>query len=81
MRFSEIADALPALPEQIQVAAGRPLRAAQQLLARTQLLKPATVGPPIDIVELANLCGVQVVERMFPDDNISGLLSSWNPAP
>jgi Zn-dependent peptidase ImmA (M78 family)/DNA-binding XRE family transcriptional regulator len=72
--FLEAAEELPPLPISIEVAADRPLRAAQQLLARAQLLEPKVVQRPIDITRLANLCGVHVIPRDFPEDNISGLL-------
>jgi len=78
--FVKDAEALPALMRVIEVAGDRPLRTAQQLLARAQLAQPDTVEPPIDIKALANLCGVQVVEREFPED-ISGLLIELEAGP
>jgi transcriptional regulator with XRE-family HTH domain len=78
--FLKDAEQLPALPKIIEVAGDRPLRTAQQLLARAQLAEPDVVEPPVDIKALANLCGVQVVERDFPED-ISGLLIELEAGP
>ena len=68
-RFVAKAELLPPLPVKVEVAADRPVRAAQQLLSRAQI----SGRPPIDIAKLAFLCGVHVVEAPL-DDFVSGLL-------
>lgn len=69
--FVERAEKLPSLETRVRVAAERPLRAAQELLARGGQ-EGARVDPPIDIEALAVLCGVRVVRHRFPKE-LSGL--------
>lgn len=58
---------------EISVSADRPLRAAQEVLSRAQLIEPEAVEPPVDVKRLAQLCGVAVLLRPFADE-LSGLL-------
>jgi transcriptional regulator with XRE-family HTH domain len=69
--FVERAEKLPALQAKVRVAADRPLRAAQELLARGDV-EGARVEPPIDVEALAELCGVRVVHHRFSKE-LSGL--------
>jgi Zn-dependent peptidase ImmA (M78 family)/DNA-binding XRE family transcriptional regulator len=78
--FVTRAERLPALPVQLQVGSDRPVRAAQELLARSQALEPEAVGPPVDIERLANLCGVRVLSQKF-GEGMSGLLIELDEGP
>jgi len=84
-RFLEHAGELPALPTFVHVAADRPLRAADELLARAQLEDPDAVEPPIDVKRLAVLCGVRVLPFSFApeenDEGLSGLLIELDDGP
>jgi transcriptional regulator with XRE-family HTH domain len=74
------AEELDALSVQLEVTSDRPLRAAQELLARAQALAPDAVSPPIDIESLANLCGVHVLRETF-DDAISAVIVELDSGP
>ncbi|MEX2193863.1 MAG: XRE family transcriptional regulator [Thermoleophilaceae bacterium] len=57
----------------ITVSADRPLRAAQEVLSRGQLVDPEAVRPPVDVEALALMCGVTVLHRRFHHE-LAGLL-------
>jgi Zn-dependent peptidase ImmA (M78 family)/transcriptional regulator with XRE-family HTH domain len=74
--FADFAeDTMEPLAGKIRVAAEDPTRAAQQLLAQAHVTKT-----PIEVVELAARCGVNVVEWDFSDE-ISGLLLDLDVGP
>lgn len=83
--FLEEAEQLPVLDASLRVSADRPLRAADELLARAQLHEPEAVEPPIGVSRLANLCGVRVLPFDFAvdqnEEGLSGLLIELDSGP
>jgi Zn-dependent peptidase ImmA (M78 family)/DNA-binding XRE family transcriptional regulator len=72
-RFADRLDTLDPLQDQLSVPADRPIRAAQQLLSQGQL-HGVSATRWVDVVRLAQLCGVHVIKQKFPDQ-LAGLLA------
>jgi Zn-dependent peptidase ImmA (M78 family)/DNA-binding XRE family transcriptional regulator len=62
------AESMPAPPRELEIAATRPTRAAQELLVQADV-----EGPPVDVEAIARRCGARVVRRTF-EDALSGLV-------
>lgn len=67
----DAAEAAEMPPAEIRVTATSPSNAANELLE-----KAGVAGPPVNVDELARLCGLLVLRRPFPD-SLSGLVFAY----